>query len=238
MKAPFTHTLLSLAFLLLLSAISPAQEPDSPPSVEGIWRWTFTMPDGSQVTPRLEIREKAGLLTGITRVRAGTETAVTNLAFQGSEVRFEVARERDGQEVVTRYQGSLSSNTIKGKMISNWSGQEQSYDWEARRSIGATGTWKWSTIFGEFKVDSTLTVKQEGEKLTGKVSTPRAGESEIKHGRLRAGHISFETERERDGETFTNRFYGRLTGDKILGKIESNIFGQARTNKWEALRTD
>ncbi len=196
------------------------------------------MPDGSQVTPRLEIRDKAGQLTGITRIRAGTEATITNLTFQGGEVRFEVARERDGQEVVTRYQGILSSNTIKGKMISNWSGAEQSYDWEARRSIGATGTWKWSNTFDTFTVNSTLTLKQEGEKLTGKVSIVRAGESEIKHGRLKAGHISFETERERDGETFTNRFYGKLTGDKILGKIESNIFGQARTNRWEAIRTD
>src|SRR5947207_7690931 len=100
-----------------------AQETTPAPSLklEGIWKWTFTMPDGTQVTPRLELREEAGQLTGNTRIRAGSEAPITNLTIKGSEITFEVIRENEDREVITRYTGIVSTNTIKGKIISNWS---------------------------------------------------------------------------------------------------------------------
>jgi hypothetical protein len=242
MKSQLARTIQLLGFILMLSSKAGfAQDAVTNSPLEGIWKWTFTMPDGSQVLPRLELKLEDGELTGSTRIRAGTEAPITNLVVQGNEVSFQVRRERDGREVVTRYAGTLSSNTIKGTMASNWNGEEQTYPWEARRLAGAAGVWKWSVAFGGgggFRADSTLTLKQEGEKLVGKLSAGRAGDSEIKKGKFKSGHISFETEREREGETFTNRYYGKLSGDKIQGHMELNFFGQPRTNKWEALRVD
>ena len=230
-----------LGVLVHFTSVSFGQESDNAAKLEGIWKWTFTMPDGSQVMPRLELKlMEDGELAGSTRIRAGTETPITNLTVHGNEVSFQVTRERDGREVVTRYAGILNSNTIHGKMVSNWNGEDQTYDWDARRLAGVGGVWKWSVAFGGggFRAESALTLKQEGERLTGKLTTTRAGESEIKKGRFKNGHISFETERERDGETFTNRYSGKLSGDKILGHMELNFFGQPRTNKWEATRVD
>jgi len=196
------------------------------------------MPDGSQVTPKLELKEEDGQLTGTTRLRHGTEAPVTNLTVNGSEVSFQVVRERDGQETVTQYRGVLSTNTIKGKIVSNWGGAEESYDWEARRSIGASGTWRWISTFGTFRNQSTLTLKQEGEKLTGKLNSGRSGDLEIKKGKIKGSELSFQVERERDGETFVSHYHGKLSGDKILGKMELNFFGEPRTNRWEAVRVD
>src|SRR5437899_6010735 len=140
-------------FVLLLLPSALADEPQPTHPFRGLWKWTFTMPDGSQVNPRLELKyDEAGQLTGKTRLRPGTETPVTNVIVQGNQLSFEVARERDGREVVTRYTGSLDGDTIKGKIVSNWSGEEQTYDWDARRLMGATGTWRWTTVFGEYAV--------------------------------------------------------------------------------------
>ena len=124
-------------------------------------------------------------------------------------------------------------------MVSNWSGEEQSYDWEAHRSVGATGTWKWSTSFGGGpRLESRLTLKQEAEKLTGKLTSARGTDSDIKKGKIKKGDVYFEVERERDGEKLVSRYYGKLSGNKIHGKMEVNFSGEPRTNTWEAVRAD
>jgi hypothetical protein len=207
-------------------------------SVEGVWKWAFAMPDGSRVTPRLELRQKNGQLTGTTRVRQGTDTAITNLSLRGDQIRFQVVRERDGREVVTGYQGTWSGNNIKGKITSNWSGTEQSYDWDARRVADVNGVWKWNSSFGGRQSEYRLTLTQDGEKLTGKLNPPRGADSEIKQGKFQGGDVSFEVEREFGGETFVTRYYGKFSGDKITGKSEGMFFGQPRTNTWEAVRVD
>ena len=236
MKPNVFHSLVGLTVVLFQPA-SFAAEPQAP-TVEGVWKWTFTMPDGSQVTPRLEIKDDAGRWTGVTRLRQGTDAAVTNLTVNGDQISFEVARERDGGVVLTRYSGIWNSNTIKGKIVSNWTGEERTYDWEAKRSADATGAWKWSAGFGGPRAESRVTLKQEGEKLTGKYSSSRGGEIEVKRGKIKNGEISFEVERERDGEVTVSRYYGTLSGNKIVGKSEANFFGQQRTNTWEAVRAD
>jgi hypothetical protein len=237
MKALLRTVSLVLFLVSLLPSIL-GQEPTHTRSLAGIWKWTFTMPDGSQVTPKLELKEEAGQLTGTTRLRHGTEAPITNLTVNGSQITFQVVRERDGQEAVTQYTGILSSNIIKGKIVSNWGGAEESYDWEAHRSLGASGTWKWISTFGTFRSQSTLTLKQEGEKLTGKLNSGRGGDADIKKGKIQSGEISFHVERERDGETYISRYHGKLSGDKIVGKMVLNFFGEPRTNKWEAVRVD
>src|ERR1051326_4595196 len=114
----------SVAVLLTTTGAS-AEDPPAKPSIAGIWKWTFTMPDGSEIKPRLDLKVEDGELTGTTRLRTGTETAVTNLVLKGSQVSFDVVRQRDGQEVLTHYTGVWSNNVIRGKIDSNWSGQEQ-----------------------------------------------------------------------------------------------------------------
>jgi len=207
-------------------------------TVEGVWKWTFAMPDGSRVTPRLELRQQNGQLTGTTRVRQGTDTTITNLSLQGDQLRFQVVRERDGREAVTRYEGTWSGNNIKGKITSNWSGTEQSYDWDAHRIADLNGVWKWDSSFGGRRAEYRLTLAQDGENLTGKLNPPRGADSEIKQGKFKAGDVSFEVEREFGGETTVTRYYGKFSGDKITGKSEGVFFGAPRTNTWEALRSD
>jgi hypothetical protein len=240
MKTPSLQTFCSLASILLLvsRANTLAADSQTTPALEGIWKWTFTMPDGSQVTPKLKLKREDGQFTGTSSFRAGSETPVTNLVVNGNELSFQVVRQRDGREIVTRYAGTLSDDSIKGKMISNWTGEEQSYDWKARRVSGAEGTWKWSGNFGGFRSQSTLKLKQDKEKLTGKLTSGRGTESDIKEGKFKDGEISFEVERDRDGEKTVSRYYGKLSGDKIVGKMELNFFGEPRTNDWEAVRVD
>ena len=206
--------------------------------LSGIWKWTFTMPDGGQVNPRVKFTtDKNQKLIGVARFRAGMDAPVTNLVLQGDQVSFDVVRERDGQAVTTHYAGKMEGDKINGKVSSNWNGDQQTYDWRAERSNDLDGTWKWQVRFGEREFDVSMTLKREGEKVSGKLHLGRGGEPEIHHGRLRNNLLSFEVHRERDGEKTTNFYRGKLSGDTIIGTYTSD-FGRRRTNEWDAARAD
>jgi hypothetical protein len=72
----------------------------------------------------------------------------------------------------------------------------------------------------------TLTLKQEGEKLTGKVSSPgrdggAARETEIADGSVKGADVTFSVTREFNGNKMTSKYSGKLSADAITGKVES-----------------
>ena len=106
------------------------------------------------------------------------------------------------------------------------------------------GTWTWTQAGrqGGEPRKSTLTLKSDGEKLTGKVSAPGRGgdpvETEISNGTVKGDAVSFAVTRERGGNSFTTKYNGKLSGDTIKGKIEmpGRDGGEARSIDWEAKR--
>ena len=105
-----------------------------------------------------------------------------------------------------------------------------------------TGTWTWTTPGrdgGEGRT-TTLKLKAEGEKLTGKVSSPgrqgRANEVDITEGKVKGDEISFTVTRETQNGKFSQKFVGKLAGDTIKGKIETERDGNTRSRDWEAKR--
>lgn len=230
-----------LALLTLSFTLQAAEAPKKKSPIEGTWLWSFTNADGGQVSPRVRFSMKNNELIGTSRFRAGAETPVTNLTFQGDQITFDVVRFHNDAEVVTHYAGRLNGDTIQGKLSSKAGGETRTYDWVARRPVGVDGAWKVSIATGgEFPIESRLTLKQEGEKITGKLKG-RGPESDIRKGRIREGNIYFEVERAgRDGEKSTNRYRGKLVSDELRGTVEMNRFGGTgrQTNDWDAVRAD
>jgi hypothetical protein len=99
----------------------------------------------------------------------------------------------------------------------------------------ATGTWKWSAMFNNNTVESTLKLKQEGEKLTG-TYVGRNSESPIEDGTIKGDAVSFKVVREFNGNKFTIKYSGTLSGDTIKGKSEFERDGQTMSRDWEAKR--
>lgn len=233
MKIPIYPTLLLLFASFTLSNAADATARKSP--FDGTWRWEFAMPDGGTVSPTIKFKFKEGQLSGTSRFRAGTETPLTNIFVQGNQISFNVLREYLGESVLTHYRGTLMGDTIKGKIASKSNGEVALYEWEAHRANGIDGTWKWSVTFGERTIDSRVSLKQEGDKLRGKMSLGR-GEVDIHRGRFRNNNVFFEVERRGfDGEKSTNVFRGKFSGDKITGTYVSATRG---TNEWNAVRAD
>jgi len=97
-----------------------------------------------------------------------------------------------------------------------------------------TGTWKSSFTNQNGQVrESTFKLKAEGEKLTGTVSG-RNNDTAIEEGKVKGDEISFKVSREINGNQVTMKYTGKVTGDTIKGKSESQREGQPRTRDWVA----
>jgi len=104
------------------------------------------------------------------------------------------------------------------------------------KKVDPTGTWKWSVTGqnGQSR-ETTLKLKMDGDKLTGTISG-RGGETAIAEAKLKGEEISFEVTREFNGNKVTTKYNGKISGDSIKGKMESERNGRAQSRDWEAKR--
>ena len=94
------------------------------------------MPGGSRLTALFSdtLQRTAALTAGaIGGGQGNQEVAISDGAFKDDKVSFTVTRERNGQKFTQKYTGTVSGDTIKGKIESERGGQSRSVDWEAKR---------------------------------------------------------------------------------------------------------
>ena len=107
-----------------------------------------------------------------------------------------------------------------------------------------TGTWTWNIPGrdGGPGRESTLKLKMENGNLTGAISGMRRGgdapqETKISDAKITGNEISFVVTREFNGNSFTQKYSGKLEGDTITGKITmQGRDGQSRERDWVAKR--
>ncbi len=100
-----------------------------------------------------------------------------------------------------------------------------------------SGDWTWTFTRRDREIEILMTLKVDGEKLTGTVGREDR-RSEIQDGTFKDGKVSFKTVRERNDQSFTINYKGELEGDTIKGKIEFEIRGETRDFDWEAKRAE
>jgi len=99
-----------------------------------------------------------------------------------------------------------------------------------------SGLWKWTfTTQSGDTIESSARLSQEGEKVTGVVNS-RFGETEISEGSVKEEDVRFQIKRERDGQAFVINYAGKVSGDKITGKMDFQRDGETRSRDWEAKR--
>ncbi|MBC8001657.1 MAG: hypothetical protein H7X97_03620 [Opitutaceae bacterium] len=104
------------------------------------------------------------------------------------------------------------------------------------------GNWTWSTPGrdGGPERKSTLTLKVEGDKVTGKIAAlGRDGaptDTAIEEAKLDGAMISFKVTRTFGENKMVQKFSGKVEGSAIKGKIEFDRNGEAQSRDWEAKR--
>ena len=207
------------------------------------------MPDGTTIRPKLKLRSEQGQILGSTSFRSDSESSITNTVFRNGELRFQVIRQREGQDIVTTYAGIWNSNVIKGTIESNWLGEKRVYDWEAQRAgVGVEGVWRWTNSFfagfggrgggGGRASETRVELEQNAERLTGQTISQFGRPSPITNGILTNGVVYFEIDRVIFNNRSLTKYRGEQKGDTIKGTMESEIEGEARAIDWEAARVD
>jgi len=107
---------------------------------------------------------------------------------------------------------------------------------QAQDKPNLTGTWKWTVTFGDQTREQTLNLKLEGDKLTGTMLGRDNQEIPIEDATFKDGTVSFKVTRERDGQKFTIKYQGKVSGDTIKGTSEFERDGQTQSRDWEAKR--
>jgi thiosulfate sulfurtransferase len=102
------------------------------------------------------------------------------------------------------------------------------------------GNWLWITP-GRTNVppkENILSLKVEGDRLTGKISAPGAdgkpADTAITDGRVEGDHISFAVVRAFNGTPATNLYTATVSTEKLTGKISFTRNGEVRSRDWEA----
>jgi hypothetical protein len=110
------------------------------------------------------------------------------------------------------------------------------------KPASATGTWTWTTQGrdGGAERKFSLTLKQDGEKLTGKLSSPgrdgAARETEITDGSVKGADVAFSVTREQGDNKIVSKYTGKLAADTITGKIATTRDGNEQSRDWTAKR--
>lgn len=110
-----------------------------------------------------------------------------------------------------------------------------SFTQQAQAAENPTGTWKWTMTFNNQTREVSLTLKLEGDKLTGSMPGRNNTERQIENGTFVNDEVKFDINRERNGQKFTQTYKGKVSGNTIKGTIEFQRDG-LQTRPWEAKR--
>jgi hypothetical protein len=101
-----------------------------------------------------------------------------------------------------------------------------------------TGTWKWTVERNNMKMEQTLKLKLDGDKLTGAMVGRNNMETAIGDGTFKDGEVSFTITRERQGNKTVTKYKGKVDGDTLKMTSETEVNGQARKTEIEAKKAD
>jgi hypothetical protein len=108
------------------------------------------------------------------------------------------------------------------------------------KKIDPAGTYVWTVPGRNGGPDrtNTLTLKLDGDKLTGKITAPGRGgtvtDTDIANATLTGAEISFTVVRTYNGNSMTNKYTGTVADGAIKGKMEFTRNGDAQSRDWEA----
>ena len=121
-----------VAFTFIVAGVGRAADEKKQP-YEGTWKWTVTFNNNTR-EQTLKLTTADGKPAGAILGRNNTETKIEDASFKDGVIAFTVSRTgQDGSKRVSKYNGKVEGDTIKGKIDTEAGGQTNSRDWEAKR---------------------------------------------------------------------------------------------------------
>jgi hypothetical protein len=116
--------------LALVGWISPVRGADD---LTGTWKMETNF-GGKTRESTLKLKLEGEKVTGVyVGGQNNTETPIENGTFKDGKLSFSVTREFNNNKITSKYTGTLSGDTIKGKSETEFNGQARMSDFEAKR---------------------------------------------------------------------------------------------------------
>src|SRR5207244_10446499 len=124
----------SLAALTLSLAVlnSPLFAADH--NLAGTWKATFTTQNGQTIESTLKLKQDGDKLSGVVIGRNGNETPLDTISLTGDQLSLKLTRERNGEKTTIKVAAKVAGDTLKGKLQSDYGGENHRLDWEASRA--------------------------------------------------------------------------------------------------------
>jgi hypothetical protein len=123
---------------MTLNRVDAAPAAPSAPAADptGLWKWTVMRPGSDQpIEISASLTFADGKLAGTYHGRGG-DTPITDASLKDGAIAFSVVRERDGNQFVIKYAGTLAGDAITGTILLPGfdGGASSTIDWKATRS--------------------------------------------------------------------------------------------------------
>ncbi len=90
------------------------------------------------------------------------------------------------------------------------------------------GTWKCEYAIGDQQRTCTLTIKKDGDNLTGTISWPEQKDEKLKDLKLKDNTLTFSAVRKLQDNEITVEYKLTIDGDKLKGKGGAEFGGEKR----------
>jgi hypothetical protein len=202
--------------------------------VAGTWKLTVETPNGTSERV-LKLKQEGEKLTGTITGREGNEIPIQEGTLKGNDLQFTITFERNGEQVKRTYKGTLSGDSVKGTIEGgdnprSFTGARQAAATEAAEAI--SGTWNLTIEATDHTYRPTVTLAQEGEKLTGTLKTEDGTEAKVMNGSLKGDAISFVVDLTVNGQELHLEFSGKRNGKAFKGDLHVGD----RTMPWSGER--
>lgn len=106
--------------------------PARPQGFFGEWKYSVTIAEGDKLDLSLNLRREKDEWIG--HVKFGDlKLPISDVQKDGADISFKVVWDRDGEKYTSKYSGRRDGDTIKGKIESDYGGQNRTFEWLAKR---------------------------------------------------------------------------------------------------------
>lgn len=204
----------------------------------GTWRWTHDE-GGEAVKNALVINYDGKQVSGVYKGRI--EKSIEAAKLDGDKLTFKFDAEYQGVKMEVKFDASVKSDELDGKVFITADGQTQEYPWTAKRTLESEdvlGTWSIKIVTSEGRtVEPEINVVKNGSNLKGTYRTKGIDKDfEARDLKVVDQQLTFTVAGEANNTQFTVKYAGRPRGDKMSGKVDYDLNGNTGSIDFEATR--
>ncbi len=222
---------LVIAACVMFPSVASAQTTAPAADATGAWNVSFNTQQGV-IPATLTLKKSADKITGTVSSQQGDSPAEAEVKGKSLTVWFNY--NANGQPMAVEMDGTIDGDSAKGTVSA---GGNPAGDWTATRAKDTsdkkdakeppakdapslTGDWTMTLALDQVNATPALTLKQDGEKLTGTYTSQQYGKFPLT-GSVKGSDVNFSVSMNIEGNAVTGTYSGKVQPDgTIAGSVD------------------